>query len=62
MADTPLSLEQKILQAATVSEQAVALFSPVAAQAIAAGVAVEPVFSGLAKLILGIFKHHVSKA
>lgn len=52
------NLEAKILQAASEAGQVAGIFSPAAAEAINAGVAVEPVFSGFVQLILGIFKHH----
>lgn len=53
-----LSIEDKILLAAQQAESVVSIFSPMAAQAVAAGVQVEPVISGLAKLIVGLFHHH----
>lgn len=52
------SVEAKILQATEQAEQVVGIFSPAAAQAVAQGVAVEPLLSGFAKTIFGIFHHH----
>jgi hypothetical protein len=50
--------EQKLLDASTQASVIVQAFSPAAAEAIQAGVAVEPVISGLARLIHGLFVHH----
>lgn len=50
--------EQKILAAAEIASQAVSIFVPAAGAAVKAGVAVEPVISGLVQLFIGIFKHH----
>lgn len=52
------SLEEKIDGAAAQASQIVAAFSPAAAVAIQAGVAVEPVVSGLIKMFIELFKHH----
>lgn len=57
----PDNYEAKILQAAQAAESAVAVFSPAAAQAVQAGVAVEPMVSGLVKMFISIFKHHATK-
>lgn len=54
------SLEDKILAAVQQSEQVIGLFSPTIAQVAAAGVQMEPVISGFAQLIIGIFKHHTA--
>jgi len=56
------SLEDKILQAASEAEQIAAIFSPAAAQLVTLGVSIEPVVSGLAKLIIGVFHHHTKPA
>lgn len=55
---TKPSLEEKILKAVQESETIVSIFSPAAAEAVAAGVAVEPLFSGLLRGIIGHFRHH----
>lgn len=52
------SLEDKILAAVADSEKVIAAFSPTIAGLVAAGVAVEPVISGMVKLVIGIFQHH----
>lgn len=56
------SLEQKITGAAAQASSIVAMFSPAAAQAVAAGVEVEPIVSGLVKLFIHFFTHHATKA
>lgn len=56
------SLEDKLTTAAAQSAQIVAAFSPQAAVLIQTGVAIEPVISGLAHMIAGLFKHHVKQA
>jgi hypothetical protein len=56
------SLEQKIVDAADQSAQIVAAFSPQAAVLIKTGVAVEPIISGIAHIIAGLFRHHTSQA
>jgi len=53
-----MSLEDKILLATKQSETVIALFSPQIAAAVEAGVEVEPLVSGLAKLVIGVFHHH----
>jgi hypothetical protein len=55
-------LEDKIEAAAAKASEIVAAFSPAAGQAIAMGVEVEPVVSGLVKLFIHFFHHHVKKA
>jgi hypothetical protein len=54
--------EQKIEDAAAKASEIVAAFSPAAGQAIAMGVEVEPVVSGLVKLFIHFFQHHIKKA
>jgi hypothetical protein len=66
MPDTPVAvqqptLEDKILLATQQAEQIISAFNPKVAQLIEAGVAVEPVISGIAKMIAGLFHHHVTK-
>jgi hypothetical protein len=56
---TAPTLEEKIDAAAAKSAEIVATFSPAAAAAIQAGVAVEPIVSGLLHLFIGLFHHHV---
>jgi hypothetical protein len=55
------TLEEKIDTAAAEAAQIVAAFSPAAATAIQAGVAVEPVVSGLLHMFAALFKHHATK-
>lgn len=57
-----LSLEQKLDAAAAQASTIVAAFSPAAAIAIQAGVAVEPVVSGLIHMFVALFKHHAATA
>jgi hypothetical protein len=52
------SLEDKILLATQEAAKIAAIFSPAVAQVITLGVSVEPVISGLVKLIAGLFQHH----
>jgi hypothetical protein len=54
----PVTLEEKIVAAAELSEKVVEIFSPAAAKLVETGVALEPVLSGFVHLIAGIFKHH----
>ena len=56
------TLEQKIDAAAAQASQIVATFSPAAGAAIEAGVAVEPVVSGLVQMFIALFHHHVKNA
>jgi hypothetical protein len=56
----PQTLEDKILLAIEQADQIVAEFSPGVATLIGSGVAVEPVISGFARMIIGLFKHHVA--
>lgn len=56
------TLEQKLVDAADQSAQIVAAFSPQAAILIKTGVAVEPVISGIAHMIHGLFVHHAKQA
>jgi hypothetical protein len=56
------SLEDKLLAAAQQSEQVVAVFSPQIAELVATGVSVEPIFSGIVKMIVGLFQHHTTAA
>jgi hypothetical protein len=58
----PQSLEQKITNAAGEASAIVAHFSPAAGAAIAAGVEVEPVVSGLVKLFAHFFHHSMKKS
>jgi hypothetical protein len=51
-------LEDKILVATQQAAQIASIFSPAAGAAVAAGVSVEPVISGLVKMIAGLFHHH----
>ena len=55
------TLEDKLTLAAAQSETIVEAFSPQVAELIKTGVAVEPVLSGIAHMIAGLFKHHTSK-
>lgn len=54
-------LEDKITAAAAKASEIVAMFAPGAAAAIQAGVAVEPVVSGMVKLFVHMFHHHVKQ-
>lgn len=56
----PLTLEQKIEQAAGEAGQIASIFSPAVGAAIQAGVAAEPIIYGMIHMFLGLFKHHVS--
>lgn len=56
------TLEQKIDTAAAQASTIVAAFSPAAAAAIQAGVAVEPVISGLIHMLAALFAHHAKTA
>jgi hypothetical protein len=58
----PQTIEQKIVLATQESAQIVQAFSPAAAALIQAGVAVEPVMSGIIHMIIGIFRHHTKTA
>ena len=53
-----LTLEQKILNATRDSEKIISSFSPQVAALVDIGVASEPLFSGLARMIAGLFHHH----
>jgi len=53
------SIEDKILLATAEASKIAELFSRPIAEAIRAGVAIEPVISGIAKLIAGVFHHHL---
>jgi len=57
---TKPGIEDKILTAAKESEQIAQIFSPAVAEAIDAGVTVEPVVKGLIQLIAGLFHHHTN--
>ena len=54
------TMEQKIVEAIAQGDQIVAKFSPVAAQLVAEGVAVEPLFSGMIRMFASFFHHHVT--
>jgi hypothetical protein len=56
----PLTLEQKLLNAAIEADKIVATFNPAVAELISAGIAIEPIISGIAKMVAGIFQHHVN--
>jgi len=63
MASTPAvtqqpTLEDKILLATQEAATIAAIFSPAVSQVISLGVAIEPVISGLVKMISGLFHHH----
>lgn len=51
-------LEAAILKATTEASSIVSEFSPAIGKVIGAGVAVEPVVSGFARLLVGLFHHH----
>lgn len=53
-----LTTEEKILLAVQESEQVIAIFKPAWAALIDEGVTLEPVVSGFARIIAGLFKHH----
>jgi len=50
--------EDKILLASAEAAKVAAIFAPAVGNAISAGVAVEPLVSGIVKLIVGLFHHH----
>ncbi len=52
------SLEDKILLASDEASKVATIFSPAVGAAIKAGVSVEPIISGMVKLIIGLFHHH----
>lgn len=54
----PPTLEERILLATEQAAQIAAIFSPRVSALIDAGVAIEPVVSGLIKLISGLFHYH----
>lgn len=56
------SMEDKILVAASQAETIVGIFSPAAAEMVQAGVSVEPLMSGMIRLIVGLFHHHTGVA
>lgn len=56
------TLEQKLDDAAVQASQVVAAFSQPAAVLIQSGVAIEPVISGIVKLVIGLFAHHAKQA
>ena len=53
-----VTLEDKLLQASEEASKIASIFSPAVGQAVQAGVAVEPLISGIVKLIVGLFHHH----
>lgn len=56
------TLEQRIDTAVAEAAQIVATFNPGIAALMAAGVSMEPVFSGFIHMIGLVFKHHATKA
>lgn len=56
----PLTLEQKIDNAAKEAAAVAAAFNPAIATAINLGASIEPMISGYIQLLIGLFKHHTT--
>jgi len=54
-----MSTEQKIDYAVSEAAKVTNLFAPVVGQALTMGVAVEPIFSGVIQMFIGLFHHHM---
>jgi hypothetical protein len=60
--NAPQTLEGKIVLAGQEAAAAISLFAPQVGMAAKLGLAMEPIFSGFARMIIGIFHHHTGVA